>query len=100
MLSESAIWLRDRVIDFAGSLEDCYRETTFAQDRPIFAKDIAAATSWIVELHRGEEPETIVERILSTETDKQFGDYWRSGEWGERSANALEELRNAIRARF
>jgi len=99
-LDEAAAWLRDRVIEFVGALEDCYRETTFAQDRPIFAKDIAAAASWIVELQRGEEPEVVIEKILSTETDKQFGDYWRNGEWGDRSANALQELRAAIRGRF
>ena len=99
-MDEAAVWLRDRVLDFVGTLEDCYRETTFAQDRPVFAKDIAAAAGWIVGLQRGEESEVVIEKILSTETDKQFVDYWRSGEWGDRSANALQKLRAAIRSRF
>lgn len=99
-MDEVGAWLRDRVIDFVGELEDCYQETTFAQDRPIFAKDIAVAAGWIVELRRGEEPEVVIEKILSTQTDKQFGDYWCNGEWGERSVNALQELRAVIRGRL
>jgi hypothetical protein len=100
VLSEEATWLQERVTVFVGTLEDCFRETTFAQDRTIFSRDIAVAANWIVELQRGEEPERVVERILSTDTDKHFTDYWRNGEWGERSAIALEELRSAIRLRF
>ena len=99
-MEEAARWLLNRVIDFVGALEDCYRETTFVQDRPIFADDIAAAAGWIVELQRGQEPEVVIEKILSTETDKHFGDYWRNGKWGDYSASALQELRAAIRERF
>ena len=99
-MDEAAVWLRDRVIEFVGVLEDCYRQTTFAKDRPVFARDITAAAGWIVELQRGAELEVVIEKILSGETDKHFADYWRNGEWGDRSANALQQLRAAIRSRF
>ncbi len=41
-MDEASARLRDQIIDFIGVLSDCYKETTFAQDRPIFATDVAA----------------------------------------------------------
>ena len=97
-MDEPSARLRDWIIDFIGALGDCYTETTFAQDRPIFASDIAVAATWLVDLQRGMEPELVIEKILSSETSKKFGDYWRNGEWGDRSASALEDLRAAVRS--
>jgi hypothetical protein len=51
---------------------------------------------WIVDLRCNGDIEEIVKRILSTETNKYFGDYWRQGQWGEKEADALKKLQMEV----
>jgi len=92
-------WLRDRVVEFLGVLQDCLGETNYTQDRVAFTQDVVAAASWIVDLHRGRSADSVKAEILAPQTDKTFGDYYRQGEWGRRSSDALQALRDAVRLR-
>lgn len=93
----SADWLIQKILDFMAVLYECYTSTTYAQDRAIYAKDIAHAMGWIANVRDGGDIQNIVSEILGPETDKYFGDYWRQGEWGEKEINALENLKNDLR---
>lgn len=92
-------WLRDRVVEFLGVLRDCLGETNYTQDRVAFTQDVVAAASWVVDLHRGRSADSVKTEILAPETDKTFGYFYRGGEWGKRSSDALQSLRDAVRSR-
>lgn len=98
-MDEATTWLRDRVVEFLGVLQDCLRETNYTQDRIAFTKDVVAAATWVVDLHRGRSADSVKTEILAPQTDKTFGDYYRQGEWGKRSSDALQTLRDAVRSR-
>jgi len=52
--------------------------------------------AWIVDLRSGMSVELVVDRIVSGESEKHFGDYWRQGIWGERHATAFQELKRGL----
>jgi hypothetical protein len=62
----------------------------------VYAQDLAVAVGWMVALKKGVDPGKIIEKIRSSETDKCFGDYWRSGVWGEKELRALKELQAQV----
>ena len=88
--------LIQKILDFMTVIHECYSDTTFVSDRSVYAKDIAAAMGWIVELKGGVDAEKVAAKILSPDTDKHFGDYWRQGDWGDKEANALKKLKDSI----
>lgn len=96
ILKMSSDFLKQQILDFMTVIHECYSETTFANDRPIYAQDLAAAMGWIVELKDGVNAKKIVEKILSLGTAKHFGDYWRQGDWGDKEAKALKKLKDSI----
>ncbi len=98
-MDAETIWLRDRVVEFLGILQDCLRETKYTQDRVAYTQDVVSAASWIVDLHRGRSADSLKTEILAPETDKTFGDYYRQGEWGKRSSDGLQALREDVISR-
>lgn len=89
--------LQQHIVAFIAEIEACAKATTFANDRPVYIQDIAAAASWLVKIYHGVSTADVVGEIKSPQTDKAFGDYWRQGEWGDREAKALKRLRDAVR---
>ena len=77
-------------------IHECYSDTTFTSDRSVYAEDIVVAMGWVVELKEGVDAEKVSEKILSPDTDKHFGDYWRQGDWGDKEANALIMLKDGL----
>lgn len=90
-------WLSTKILEFIAVLNTCLSETSFAEDRPIYADDIAAATDWLTRLHKGEQASSVAHEILEPATAKQFTDYWRQGVWGEMESAALDALQGYIR---
>ena len=90
--------LAKEIINFITVLDSCLIETTYANDREVYLKDIARAVHWLAELNRGADPQKVKEHILSPQTDKNFGDYWRNGVWGDREMAALKKLQVAIQS--
>ena len=84
------------ILVFLEVLEQCYRETTFADDRPLYAIDIVTVTRWILMLHKGEAVEDVIQSIKSPATSKHFTDYWKKGRWGSAEASALELLQTNL----
>lgn len=99
-MSTTSDWLSSEILDFIAVLNRCLAETTFVQDRRLYADDIAAATAWLVRLKKGGEASTIATEILEPATTKQFTDYWRQGVWGEIESKALSTLKDRIRERY
>lgn len=95
-ISVSSDWLTNKLLDFIATLHKCYVDTTYAQDRTIYANDIAMAIGWIVDIRNGHKSEVVIGKILSSETAKYFGDYWRQGEWGELELKALKALKDEL----
>lgn len=85
-----------KILDFMTVIHECYSKTTFANDRSVYAKDLATAMGWIIELRAGTNIQIVKNRILSSDTEKHFGDYWRQGEWGDNESRALKKLKNTI----
>ena len=88
--------LTQKILDFMTVVHECYSDTTFANDRTIYAQDLAAAMGWIAELKNGADAKDVVSKILSPVTDKHFGDYWRQGDWGDKEAEALKKLKDSL----
>lgn len=97
-MSMSTDWLIQKILDFMAVLYECYTNTTYAQDRTVYAKDIAMAMGWIVKIKNGDNLQDVVNQILGPETDKYFGDYWRQGEWGEKELEALKSFKKELEA--
>ncbi len=96
-MSVAPDWLIRRILDFMAVIYQCYAHTNFANDRSVYARDIATAMGLIVDLRDGGGIEDVAKNILSPQTDKCFGDYWRQGEWGNIEAEALKQLKDSIR---
>ena len=96
-MSVAPDWLIQEILDFMAVIYHCYAHTNFANDRSEYARDIAMAMGWIVDLMDGRRIEDVAKNILSPQTDKCFGDYWRQGEWGTKEAEALKQLKDSIR---
>ena len=45
--------LVEKLLDFLTVLHRCFSETTYVQDRPLYATDIAVAVGWLVRLREG-----------------------------------------------
>lgn len=84
--------LQDALIKFLGELLECLNGTTFSSDRPIYLQDIAITSSWIVDLSHNQNERSVAEKIVDSSTSKQFGDYFRQGEFGDKEAEALKSL--------
>ena len=97
-MSIAADRLIQKVLDFMTVLYQCYKGTTYAEDRVTYAKDISMAMGWLVKIRGNCDIEGLLNEILSPETDKYFGDYWRQGEWGEKEMDALEKLKRELRS--
>jgi hypothetical protein len=93
-------WLQGKIFEFMVVIEECLSSTTFAVDRNIYTNDLAEAAKWVINLYKGVSLKQLCEDILSNQTSKFFGDYWRQGPWGEKEAIALSTLREEIKARF
>ena len=88
--------LIQKILDFMAVIYECHSNTKFVTDRAVYAKDLAAAMGWIVELRSGVSVDDVRDKIRSPATDKHFGDYWRQGDWGDKEAKALKKLKDSI----
>ena len=88
--------LIQEILDFMIVIHECYSDTTFANDRSVYAQDLTEAMGWIVEIKNYVDAEGVITKILSSATGKHFGDYWRQGAWGDKEANALKKLQEHI----
>jgi len=90
-------WLSSAIRAFISILYRCLNETTFVEDRRLYAADLAAANTWLTRLEAGEPSGAIAAEILAPATAKQFTDYWRQGVWGDLESAALNTLQDTIR---
>lgn len=93
----TTVWLCSAIREFIAILDRCSSETTFVEDRRLYADDLAAANTWLARLDAGEPPDEIAAEILAPATAKQFTDYWRQGVWGDMESTALNTLQDTIR---
>ena len=89
--------LSELILDFMTVIHRCHAQTTFTEDKKVYARDLVVAMHWIAELREGAEIEAVIEKINHPAVDKHFGEYWRQGEWGDDELNALSELRSRAR---
>jgi hypothetical protein len=99
-MGNSKKWLKGKILEFMIAIDESLSSTTYAVDRNIYTKDLAAAARWLIKLYKGVPLTQICEDILSNQTNKYFGDYWRHEPWGENEAVALSILQEQIRIRF
>ena len=85
------------ILDFMATVSRCRSETTYAQDRRLYTSDLANAAEWLVQIHQGMPITEVKRRVLSSQTEKAFSDYWRQGKWGELESEALQVMRNAFK---
>lgn len=90
-------WLTEQVLNFMAIVSDCYRETSYAPDRSVYATDMAVAMRWVADLRRDVDVETVCEDILGDTSTKYFNEYYRSGEWGERHNEAFAAMQKTIK---
>jgi len=88
--------LTERILDFMTVVHACWTDTNFANDRSVYARDLATAMGWIAALRAGADAAEVTKTIRSPETGKHFTDYWRQGAWGEREIEALKRLQEGL----
>ena len=88
--------LIEKIINFMTVIYKCYTNTTYVEDRVIYAKDLAMVMGWIVNIKSNNDTQNVVAEILSSQTDKYFGDYFKQGKWGTEELNALMELKKSL----
>lgn len=93
-------WLSSAIRAFIAILNRCLNETTFVEDRRLYADDLTVAHAWLTRLGAGESPAVIAAEILAPTTAKQFTDYWRQGVCGDAESAALNTLQKTIRRRL
>lgn len=85
------------ILDFMAVIYECHTNTNFSEDRAVFTQDLVVAMGWVVNIKHESNIENIVEVILSRDTEKYFGDYWRQGVWGDKEATALKKLKESVK---
>lgn len=100
MSDQNLKWLETRILDFMSVIENCLNSSTYADDRPIYTKDLAEAAKWLLKLHRKIPPTEVASEITSSSTSKFFGDYWRQGQWGDMESQALSDLQASTKKHF
>jgi len=95
-MTVSSNQLTQEILAFMAVIHECHANTNFANDRAVYAQDLMAAMGWIAALQAGKSAAEVVSEIKSPQTDKQFGDYWRQGEWGDKQADALKKLQTSL----
>jgi hypothetical protein len=96
-MSISRSQLTQEILEFMKEIHECYSNTSYANDRTVYAQDLMEAMGWIVSLQSGEGTEDVIAKIKSPETEKHFSDYWRQGDWGKQEAIALKKLKDRLR---
>ena len=96
IITISKEWLLHKIIEFLILIYDCKKETTYTDDRCLYAEDLSYVTGWLKALEVSNDTNEVINDILSSKTDKYF-DYWRQGKWGEKELRGLKELRSAIK---
>lgn len=76
------------VFRFMETIDYCINNTQYSADRAVYLEDMAIASRWLMQVHRGDPECEIIATILNHETDKHFGDYWRQGPCGDLHAKA------------
>lgn len=89
--------LRNELVVFAGFIEQCRNNTEFADDRVLYSKDLSLVEGWIATLNSEQNIPQLIDAILSPQTDKSFGDYWKKGDWGKLELEALGTFQNSVR---
>jgi hypothetical protein len=92
-------WLQVQLLDFARTVRSCLVETTYAEDRAVFQRDLSMIAGWLVDIHEGRPQKEVINEILGVESGKYFHDYWRRGVWGDRENHAFEALRASLKQR-
>jgi hypothetical protein len=93
-------WLAWQIVEFLDVLIGCLDGTSFADDRPGYARNIVEGTRWITAMHRGASAEDIARHILAPVTAKGILDEFHSGRWGDAESEAFGRLCEAVRTRF
>lgn len=94
-------WLKQQIQKLISVIEYCRNNTKFEGDRILYDQDISVAKNWLRILDNGDVVyENVLDLILSPQTAKQFGDYWKQGELGDIEMEALGNLRDFIKNRF
>ena len=84
--------LLNQIIDFMIVIRECYLNTTYINDRSVYASDLAVTVGWVARIRAGENLDAIRSMILDHSTQKHFSDYWRQGPWGENEVSAFNDL--------
>lgn len=84
------------ILDFIELIYECHASTKFTEDRAMYAQDLIEAVGWLIRLRQGDEIANVTEEILSAQTAKHFGDYWRQGTWGDIEAAGLRKLKERL----
>ena len=92
-------WLSSAILAFVATLNRCLSDTTYVEDKRLYADDLKVANMWLNRLGNGESANVIATQILEPATAKQFTDYWRQGVWGDMESAALSALQEKIRQR-
>jgi len=97
-MDDQSMQLQKFIIGFMAVINQCLEETTFANDRSLYEKDLAHASEWLIKLNDGSSASDIAKEIADPITSKFFTDHWKQGAWGEREALAITNLQHKAKS--
>jgi hypothetical protein len=75
----------------------CYHDTTYAEDRIAYLRDLALCAEWMVLALDGSNIENVISMILDSSSSKYILDYYKEGTWGDEQAKSFAELQSRLK---
>lgn len=84
------------VLKFLNVTYNCYKSTTYTEDRIAFQSDITLCAKWVLDIENNEEIQKIISDILDESTVKHILDYYKQGKYGDDQAVAFEDFKKEV----
>lgn len=93
---ETKKWLSIQILDFLTVVRNCYENTSFAEDRILYEKDLAFCVNWLILLHNNVNEKEVMLKIIDRKASKFIYDVFKSGVFGDEEATAFKNLQDKI----
>ena len=83
-------------MNFLFFIEDCYHETSYADDRNTYAKDAVMVISLLKKLNTNISTDEFIAYLNSPAISKSIFEPWRQGHWGKSFVSRFSILQKSL----
>lgn len=89
-------WLTTEILNFMTIINKCLVETSYADDRLYYEKDLAYTAKWLIMIHQDMGEDKVIDDILDSSTSKFFYDVFKKGVYGDLEAEGFKTLQSSV----